>query len=292
MKVAILVASVASDESVFALVASLSPQLGPGDRCVIADRVGGSHRARLHQLGGPMVIVEAPPETSVPALRALALDRADAPVVIVVEDHCVVTEGWLTALVAPLENKGVVLSAGPVRDALRGDSWDRAAFLCDYAPFLSGAAPGSFPGMNTAYRAEMLREALAAVAEEDAFWEGPVHRRLALRGKRAWAPDAVIDHRKHFSPRLGAQQRYLQGRHHAGLRARGLAPGLRAAWAIAGLALLPVLASRTASHAARAGLLRAVLRAGPQVLALHAAGVVGEAVGTTLGPGDAAGRIV
>ncbi|MCO4771642.1 MAG: glycosyltransferase family 2 protein [Deltaproteobacteria bacterium] len=284
LSVSVLVASVAGDGSLSALLASLRAQVD--HEVVVADRTGGGD--------GPkegVAWVDAPPETSIPALRSLALSHATGDLVVVVEDHCIAPPGWLERLVAPLRSHpDAVLSAGPVRDVLDGSPTDRAAFLCDYAPFLPGGLLAPPPGMNTAYRATALREALDSI-DGETFWEGPVHRRLARRGTLARADDAVLGHSKAFPMPLGVEQRYLQGRHFGAWRTQGLPARARTVVAGASLGMAPLLTARTLRAGLRGGA-SDVVGLTPLVALLHLAGTVGEAVGALLGGGDALGRIV
>ncbi len=293
-----LVASVAGDGCLFALLDALS-SAPPVASCevVVADRVGGAFLDRI--AGHPVqpVLVTCAPSDGIPAMRRAALSAARGRIAVVTEDHCVPGPGWLDALTAPLRtDPTVVVAAGPIVDSLRGGPSDRAAFLCDYAAFLPGAPDPDdrLVGTNTAYRVDALTAVLGRLEAPDAtFWEGPAHRRLSRLGRLVFVPEAALGHRKAFPLPLALGQRYLQGRHHAAWRWGGRSLAARAA-AAAGAVVLPgLLTARTVSAAAVGGGSRAEIAAlAPWILALHAAGAVGEALGAVLGDGDSLRGIV
>lgn len=295
--VSVLIASVAGDEGLFALLDSLPAASAHRNvEVVIADRVGEDFRRRLkHHHSSPLVLASGA-SSGIPALRRAALEAAHSDLVVVTEDHCIAPSGWLDRLLAPFAiNDRVVAVAGPVQDELRGTVVDRATFLCDYAPFLpSTRPPEDIPGINTAYRVSPLRSALASVPDPDGgFWEGAVHRRLALAGELSFAPDAVLGHRKAFSLSSGLEQRFLQGRVHASLRWSGQPVSARLIAAAGAWALPALLSARTLTRAAtRGGMSFDLVRVAPTVALLNAAGAIGEAAGALLGSGDALGRIV
>lgn len=289
----VLVASVAGDETTHAMIDAVLPQLGPSDALVIADRVGGAFSASLRAHGEKLTVLERP-GASVPELRAAALAASHGRVVVVLEDHVIPGPGWLDALTAPFSDPEVVLTWGPVEDASDA-AVGRVAFLCDYAPFLPAGSPDvAPPGMNTAYHRGALQAAIDREPELlETFWEGPLHRRLGERGRAVRVDSAVVRHRKPFQPGEALAQRFHQGRHLAARRARGVPIDGRIAWVVASATLPPALLRRTASAARRGGVRRReLLRLAPGLLALHAAGALGEAVGSALGDGGSLERIL
>lgn len=276
----------AGDGSLWRLLDSLPASA----EVLIADRT--NRLERLHEYPQCRAIsVEA--DCGIPQMRARALAEAQGAIVVVVEDHCVAPPGWLDALTAPLSEEGVVAVAGPVSDGLRGGVSDQAAFLCDYAPYLPHAdAPRSLPGMNTAYRASALRAVLEAAGSEG-FWEQDAHPALARLGELRYAPSAALLHCKAFPLPLGLQQRFFQGRHHAGRRLLGR-PLLRRGAYLAVTPMLPwLLTARTLGAVwSRTGPSPGLIGALPAIVLLHVAGAAGEAVATVAGQGHALRRLV
>lgn len=289
----VLVASVAGDDTTHAMLDAVLPQLGPSDAVIVADRVGGGFSASLRAHGERLTVLERP-GASVPELRAAALAASRGRLVVVLEDHVIPGPGWLDALTTPFDDPEVVLAWGPVEDTSDG-TVGRVAFLCDYAPFLPEGRPDvAPPGMNTAYHRGALQ---AAIDREPAlletFWEGPLHRRLGERGRAVRVDSAVVRHHKPFQPGEALAQRFHQGRHLAARRARGVPFDGRVAWVVASATLPPALLRRTVSAARRGGVRRTELvRLAPALLALHAAGALGEAVGSALGDGGSLERIL
>src|SRR5260370_25457275 len=146
--------------------------------------------------------------------------------------------------------------------------------------------------MNVAYHRSAITELDRAILRRG-FWERTVHPLLAQKGFVLYMNDEIrILHKKKFSFRLFAHQRFLYSRYYAGLRFSQVQ--LAARWAMCGLtlALPPLLLIRIVRNlTSKKHLLPQLARALPLITVFVLIGVCGEVVGYTLGPGDALSRI-
>ena len=231
--------------------------------------------------------------TSLPELRTLAFERARGDYIVITEDHCVPPKNWLASMfeafrVAP---EGTVAVGGAIENGVCDTALDWATFLCEYSAFVPPIRSGpatALPGMNVAYRRSAITELDRAILLRG-FWETTVHPLLAQKGFVLYLSDEIrILHKKKFSFRLFAHQRFLYSRYYAGLRfTQGQ---LAARWAMCGLtlALPPLLLVRIVRNLlSKKRLLPQLVRALPFMMAFALIGACGEFVGYTRGPGDA-----
>src|SRR6266436_2195793 len=235
--------------------------------------------------------------TSLPELRTLAFEKAGGDYIVITEDHCVPPKNWLASIfeafkVAP---EGTVAVGGAIENGVCDTALDWATFLCEYSAFVPPIRSGpatTLPGMNVAYRRSAITELDRAILLRG-FWETTVHPLLAQKGFVLYLSDEIrILHKKKFSFRLFAHQRFLYSRYYAGLRfTQGQ---LAARWAMCGLtlALPPLLLVRIVRNLmSKKQFLAQFARALPLMTVFVLIGACGEVVGYILGPGDALSRI-
>ncbi len=184
---------------------------------------------------------------------------------------------------------------GAIENGVCDTALDWATFLCEYSAFVPPIRSGpatALPGMNVAYRRSAITELDRAILLRG-FWERTVHPLLAQKGFVLYLNDEIrILHKKKFSFRLFAHQRFLYSRYYAGLRFSQVQ--IAARWAMCGLtlALPPLLLIRIVRNlTSKKHLLPQLARALPLITVFVLIGVCGEVVGYTLGPGDALSRI-
>src|SRR4051794_38969535 len=95
---------------------------------VVPDRVGKTVRQPLQKQYPQVRLLEAPSETSIPALRALGFQAARADLVGVLEDHIIVPRDWVQRMLAAHRNE-VQVVGGAIENAARERLIDWAAFL-------------------------------------------------------------------------------------------------------------------------------------------------------------------
>ena len=256
---------------------------------VVVDRCGEATRAVLRERFPEVVILAAEPGTAIPALRALGIARSRGPLVAIIEDHCNVAPGWLSAI-DRARRAGHPVIGGAVENANVDRLVDWAAFFCEYARFmppLKGGVVEEVAGNNVVYERDLLGD-----LEPDA-WEFFLHARLKERGVPFHCePALLVSHKKEFGFGRFLEQRYHYSRSFAGMRLAD-APRWRRLLYAAGTPLLPlVLFGRIAAAVARRRRHWGVFLASAPVLAVFLGSWAwGEAVGALGGPGDSLGKV-
>lgn len=284
-------------DRVLETIAALQPQTaGAPCEIVIADRVQDTISDRIALEYPDVRLVPCPREMSLPEMRTLAFEASTGSIVGVTEDHCVPGPGWVSIVACEFEQGPPTLAAvgGSVVNGIPDTGLDWATFLCEYSFFSPPVAEGPsviLPGMNVAYRRSLL-EAAPRERLTSGFWETTVHPELLAAGGEFRSLNALpMFHKKRFSWRLFAAQRFIYSHYYAGIRFQGAGLGTRAAAAIASVALPPVLLWRIAKAARGKSLEREFRSALPWLAMLVVIWAAGEIVGALLGPGDALSRI-
>jgi hypothetical protein len=298
----ILVGRVSTEDSgrILELLDALQAQeSAPAYEVILADRRQDGVSACIRAKFPEVQLLSCPPGTSLPELRTLAFDKSRGDYIVVTEDHCVPSKRWLAGMVeafrtAPAETVAV---GGSVENGVCETALDWATFLCEYSSFVgpvrSGPVPSSsVPGMNVAYRRSAIAEIDRAVLTRG-FWETTVHPLLAEQGLSFYLSDGIrILHKKKFSLRLFATQRFLYSRYYAGIRFGPDQTAARLAMCALTVALPPVLLFRmTKNIIAKKRLFPELIRALPHLTLFALIWAYGEAVGYMFGPGDALSRI-
>ncbi len=271
---------------------ALAAQRGATVEVLVPDRVGPPVREGLRRAFPDVVLLEAAPGTTIPAMRRLAFDAARADVVGVIEDHVLVPPDWARRML-DAHAAGAQVVGGSVENAATGNLVDWSAFLCEYSHCLRPPVGRSewLTGNNTTYRRALLRRFADVIAQDG--WEGALHDAIRDAGIPLESrPDITVGHKKHYTVREYMTQRYLYSRSFAGLRLRGRTPLGRFAYGLAALALPPVLFARVASRVWASGRHRRELLASVPLLVLYVVSwALGETAGAWFGPSDALGRV-
>ena len=269
-------------ESCVAALAEHAPQA----EVVVADATDEATRRLVRERWPDVRLISFDEPKTVPELRAAGIAAATAPYVALIEDHCLVHDGWAEALLeAHREGRPVV--GGAVRNVVTDRVRDWAAFFCEYSEHMEPIPRGdvgALPGMNVSYD----RRALDSIAEllAEGRWETWLHADLRRQGFRLWAdPRATIDHAKDFDLRDFVSQRYHYSRSYAGMRNPELG-GRRLLYAIGSPALVPLIYARIARNVlSRRHHRRELLAATPLILFYTVVWSAGEAVGYAFGGG-------
>jgi hypothetical protein len=258
----------------------------PGAEVVVADWTDEATRAEVAERWPEVKLLSFDEPKTIPELRAAGVFAATAPVVALIEDHCLVSPAWAGRLEAA-HGEGHAVAGGPIRNAATGRIRDWAAFFCEYSavmePMPRGPV-GGLPGMNVSYD----RDALAAVDDllRAGRWETWLHPRLQQRGFELWCePEAVVEHDKDFDLGEFLSQRYHYSRSYAGMRNADLG-ARRALYALGTPLLVPLLYARMAVDVFGRRRARVqFLLATPLVLLYVTVWAFGEAIGYALGGG-------
>ena len=191
----------------------------PDAEVVVADWTDEATRKAVRERRPAVKLLSFDEPMTIPELRAAGVFAAAAPVVALIEDHCLVTPGWGDRLTAA-HAAGHDVAGGPIRNGATGRIRDWAAFFCEYSAVMEPLPAGpvrALPGMNVSYGPRAL-EAIDDLLREGR-WESWLHPRLQQRGFELWCePDAVVEHDKGFELGEFFSQRYHYSRSYAGMR--------------------------------------------------------------------------
>lgn len=260
---------------------------------LVVDRVGRDVRRAVADRHPWVRLIDAPPGTTIPDLRARGFAAASADVVGVLEDHVHVPPGWAERMLEA-QRRGETVVGGAVENGATGRLVDWAAFLCEYShllPPLSAGPVASLTGNNTTYRRDLLERFRQAATS--GRWEDYLHDVMRRHGVRLYRrPDIVVRHTKHYSVREYTVQRYLYARSYAAARVGTRSLIYRLAYGAAALALPPVLLARIVRQTWARPAYRGVLgRTLPLLAIFVCVWAAGEAAGAWFGDGGALSRV-
>lgn len=264
----------------------------PDAEVIVADWTDASTRELIRTRWPDVRLLSFDEPMAVPELRAAGIGAAAAPYVAVIEDHCVVRNGWANRLVrAHREGHSVV--GGSIRNGATERIRDWAAFFCEYSEHMepvAGGAVQSLPGMNVSYDRRAIK-AMDALLREGR-WETWLHPHLQQRGFELYSePRVSIDHVKDFGFREFLSQRYHYARSHAGMRNRELG-AKRLVYLLGAPALVPLLYYRIARNVFRKRRHRREFLLATLLVVLYlAVWAFGEAVGYAFGGGRSLLRV-
>jgi hypothetical protein len=287
-----------SDRILELLEALRAQEEAPSYEVIVGDRRQDWVSERIRAKFPETQLFSCPADMSLPELRTLAFDRARGKYVVVTEDHCVPEKRWLAGMIeafkaTPAETVAV---GGVVENGVCETALDWATFLCEYSGFMgpvrSRQVPAnSVPGMNVAYRRSAIAGIDRAVLTRG-FWETAVHPLLAANGSSFYLSNNIrLLHKKKFSLRLFATQRFLYSRYYAGIRFAPDQKAKRLAMCALTLALPPLLLFRMARNTVQKQRFAELIRALPYLALFALIWAWGEGVGYISGPGDALSRI-
>ena len=260
---------------------------------LVPERCGDDVRGVVQREYPWVCVLPVTPDTTIPAMRALAFRKAKGRAVAVIEDHVIVPQGWARRLLDEID-AGAAVVGGSVANAATETTLDWAAFFCEYShclPPLPDGPSAWLTGNNVAYRSDVL-ERYREVTDAGG-WENVLHDRLRADGiELVCRPAISVGHKKHYTFGEYLSQRYLYARSYAGIRVSGAPAAKRMVYAVGTVALPPLLlwriVTRVASKGQDVGLL---FRCTPLLLAFVGAWAWGELVGYTAGPGNALQRV-
>lgn len=282
-ELSVVIASVNGLPYVEHCLASLAEH-APDAEVIVADSTDAPTRTALAERWPKVKLLEFDRPRTIPELRAAGIFAATAPYVAVIEDHCVITNGWAHHLVGA-HRRGESVVGGPVRNAApRIRDW--AAFLFEYSGHMAPSKAGptdDLTGMNVSYDARAIGEIEDLLRQGK--WEGWLHRRLVERGVALYRDaDAVIDHAKDFGIREFCSQRFHYARAHAAMRNAELGPAKRALYVLGSPLIPPLLLWRIGRNVfRRRSHRREFLLALPLLVLYCVVTAVGEAPGYALG---------
>lgn len=219
---------------------------------------------------------------SLPQRRRRAVDKADAPVVFLIEDTTCLAPGWAAALRDTFADPRVAAVCGPVQIAPGLSPRYRALGRLEYGRFDGTRPDHHLPGNAFALRRADLQQALAP---DEGIVEHDLERRLVAQGRQVLHIAALTaiyarydQHGARLSTRFGHGRLYGAGR-----------DGNRVSGVFKALLAMPVLSLRAFRAARAAGTARQWLPEMPWIVTMSAAWALGELTGQIAGKGKSAG---
>ncbi len=276
-------------------VDALSAQAPPDEVEILIVRDAGRFddvdRTELDRRTPGLRWVDAPRGATVPRLRGLGIAQARADLIALIEDDCVVADGWCRAAIATAGEYAAVgggVEPGPYQKAL-----DWAVYFCEYGRFMLPLPSGPdapLTGNNVVYSRHALADLSDAVRLD--FREAFVHGAWQRAGIPTTVSESlVVRNINTWSLRHVTTAPFHHGRAYAAERFGARQAPVRVA--VAALALgLPLLklfriAVGTLSRGRLAGRL---LVAFPWAMIFVWSWSAGEVLGCLAGPGDSPAR--
>jgi hypothetical protein len=296
----ILIGRVSTHDSsrIFETLDALRVQSGsPPYEVIIADRRLDAVTEVIRSQYPEVRVLPCAVGTSLPELRTLAFESSRGEFVVITEDHCIPPKNWLASILEAFNEAPEEIAAvgGAIENGLCDTVLDWATFLFEYSAFVPPIPSGptvALPGMNVAYRRSRIGELDRAILLRG-FWETTVHPLLSQKGFILYLSNEIrILHKKKFSFRLFAYQRFLYSRYYSGLRSSQAHAAARWAMCAMSLTLPPLLLVRTLGNLmTKKQFLRQFTWALPYMTIFALIGTCGEFVGCVCGPGNALARI-
>lgn len=264
-----------------------------GCEVIVVDRCGPERCAEVAERYPSFRVVPYPGEErpSVPQMRACGVDQSSAPIVAVIEEHCVAPPGWLQTIRSEFGPDDAAIG-GPILD----DDFDRirdwVVYFCEYHNDLPPWAPGPRTWLNdanAAYSRDRLIENRATLA--DSYWAIALHPQLAASGASMRSvPEMGLAHTGPFDYGYYLRQRYLLSRVWGGTQ-RHRVPLTTRLLHLAALPVFPLfLLTRIGRRVHATGdkrLRRQFFKALPLLVPAVVAFSCGEWLGYLVGPGRA-----
>lgn len=285
--VSVVVASNRDPELLHACLGSLLGQCQRLHAELLVARAGAP--ADVVALGGmyPSVrFVAAPPDASIPRLRARGISHASGDLVALTEDHCIADENWVEALTRSAQGDADVVGGG-MDNARRSRAVDWAAYFAEYGFFAtnrpdSASGPPLLTGANVAYKRHVIADVIGWAQKGE--WENVAHFRLVAQGsKLRFARMAAVYQNQSYSLAAFCVDRYEHGRDYA-RKHLVESPDTNRWLRFASSPLLPLLLTWRVARAAARSRWGTFLRALPATFLFLTAWSIGEAIGYLRGP--------
>jgi hypothetical protein len=270
---------------------ALTHQLGGRpDEIIVVTRHAEVEQKKLCELYPEVILLSAPPQTTIPKLRSIGIQRSRGSIVAVTEDHCVPSKDWISQIQENFSDNECDVVGGPIENAYPYRRRDWAAFLVEYSWALRSDgdaqdAHPSLPGNNVAYRRQVV-DGLCKTLDRG-LWESFYHQELIESGARLkYDPEMLVYHRRPFDFGYFVKQRYHFSRSFAAMRLQYLAGIGRIKYGLGSMILPPLLVLRGYRTLSQKGrYVNLYLTCLPSIAIYVTAGAFGEMLGYFLGGG-------
>jgi glycosyltransferase involved in cell wall biosynthesis len=294
MRLSVVIASVNGFPVIGECLESLHQQAGAeGIEIVVANRCADGVATAIRETYPRVKLIEAPTETPIPQLRAMAFRACQGDVVAVLEDHCIVDRDWARRMLAAHRGEYPVIG-GSVDNAACNRLVDWAAFFCEYSQAMKPLPEGktdNIPGNNVAYKKWVLERFRPEI--ETGIWDSALHERIRNAGIPLYQiPSLAIHHKLSASLGWFIAQKFHFARSFSSMRLAGSAPTRRLIYG-AGAVLLPlVLARRIVTRVWSSRVhRRELVLCFPILMLLLLSWGAGEAAGYLFGPGSSHAKV-
>ncbi len=262
---------------------------------IVVSRRGNEEQERLHTLFPDVVLMSAPGDTPVTALRSMGIKRARGTIVAVTEDHCIPSDGWIATIEQNLRQPGCDIVGGPVENTATTRLRDWAAFLTEYTkavrPVIEDESGDQIPGNNVAYRRELLGDICATL--DRGLWESFCRPDLIKRGARLKFDSKMVTwHHRPFDFGYFTRHRYHYCRSFAGMRCQSFSTFQRLKYGFGSVLLPPLLLLRgLMTLVQKQRLVGRYLACSPLIGFYVTVGALGEMIGYFIGGGNSLARV-
>ena len=196
-KLSVIVAASNAGGLLAKCVAALSAQAHPDEVEILiardASRFDDVDRTALDQRMPGLRWIEAPPGATVPRLRGLGIAQARADLIALIEDDCLVADGWCRAAIATGGDCAAV--GGSVEPGSYRKPLDWAVYFCEYGRFMlpvPSTPDAPLTGNNVVYSRDALARLPDAVRLD--FREAFVHAAWQQSGVPTRVSGSLVVH--------------------------------------------------------------------------------------------------
>ena len=128
----------------------------------------------------------------IPKMRQLAMLESQGNIIALIEDDCLVSENWCSAIVEAHNKYPEVAIGGAIEPSKSYNALDWGVYFCEYVRFMSPFAGEvqALPGNNVSYKRAFIEEILQD--NQEGFYEVLVHQNLLEQGKTLRAEPKIF----------------------------------------------------------------------------------------------------
>ena len=288
-RLSVVIACVNGQPSISECLAALVKECcGHDVEIIVANCSRDGTREHIEQCFPSVKLLHFTERLGIPELRAEGISHATGDIVSIIEDHCIVQEGWVREIMKAHE-QGYGAVGGTVVNGSTSRLTDWVVFLCEYSGVMPPAPYGeveSITGNNASYLKKVLDRVDESVKRN--CWEFFLHEELKRSGVRFFsAPSIVVSHKKEFGFAYLVSQRFHYSRSFAGMRRERIPPVERAFYLLASPLLPALMLWRMARQVYQKGQhIDKFLLGLPLFMPFLASYAAGEFVGYLLGGGE------
>ena len=248
---------------------------------IVVDNSSDGTADCVAERGPQLTLVRAPELKLIPQLWEAGIRLARGEVIAITTAHFIPEPNWVERILESHREPYAGIG-GAIENKADGGAVSWAIYFCRYSAYmlpLQQTRVEDFAADNASYKAAALHA--YRVMRENGFWEAEIHARMRADGMELLlTPRVLVWHRKSFSFRAFAVQRFVHGRLYGAQRASRWSPAQRVlrigASPLIPLVLLGRIASRLMKRRRHAA---SFLKALPALSAFLLSWTAGELMG-------------